>query len=293
MTWLDRISPQLHLAGGLRQSWPWRDPRRCLHDHELLCFGPNFHGRISWDGGHVDLGGEDWAIIPPGLAHVCEGGGPGAPWRLWVHFDWDYSDGRDVALPLMTYAPVALRRERLRPAPAWVPLNGVTSGRLDGFTAVRDLHRRLCAAWSGGAQHHRAAARGLLLELLARVLAPDPGTGGDERRELALRIREVLDRMADQPFANADALRTSLARLGRSADHCAKVFRSVFGLPPARYLAARRMAQAEELLASGRRPADVARDLGFDDAGYFNRLFRRQTGVAPGRWQGRGRQRPD
>jgi AraC-like DNA-binding protein len=101
-------------------------------------------------------------------------------------------------------------------------------------------------------------------------------------------VREVLDAVAAQPFERADALRTALRRLGRSPDHAARSFRAVFGLAPARYLAVQRMRRAQELLLAGLVPSAVARELGFGDAGYFNRVFRRATGSAPGYWAAAG-----
>jgi len=282
MDWLDRVEPRVHVAGAIRQHHPWRDSRRTLHDHELLLFGRGFYGRISWDGGGSTLTGEDWIIIPSGLAHTCQGGGPGGPWRAWVHFDWDGSAGPDPQ-PLMTYAPHPLAAPVLRPAPPWLPLALPAQGRIDGFPAVRDLHARLAAAWRAGGAGHRALARGLLLELLALLLGGGAGTP-DRRSRLALQVRDVLDAIAAQPFARSDALRTRLAALGHTADTGARAFRTVFGLTPTRYLAAQRMRQAEELLAAGLRPAEAARRLGYDDPGYFHRVFRRLHGRPPGRW---------
>lgn len=281
MDWLDRIEPRLHVAGAVRQLQAWRDSRRSLHDHELLLFSRGFSGRISWDGGGMTLSGDDWIIIPPGLAHTCQGGGPGGPWRAWVHFDWDGTAGPDPQ-PLMTYAPATPSAAALRPAPAWLPLALPAQGRIAGFPAVRDLHARLAAAWRTGGPGRRALARGLLLELLALLLGGE-AAGPDRRSRLALQVRDELDAIAAQPFARSDALRSRLARLGHTADTGARAFRAVFGLSPTRYLAAQRMRQAEELLAAGLRPVEAARRLGYADAGYFHRVFRRLHGRPPGR----------
>lgn len=290
MDWMERCNPQVHVAGATRQRWPWRDALRTLHDHELLLFAPGFSGAICCDYGTTRISGADWVIIPPGLPHTCQGSGPGSPWRAWVHFDWDYSD--EIAPRLLTYAPAAPGAGQLRTAPDWVPLRGVAQGAIAAFPAVRDLHARLVVAWRHGGRAERIAARGLLLELLAALLAAEAGAERDPRQVLALAVRDALDAIAAQPFAVSAALRTALARLGRSPDHCARAFRAVFGIPPARYLAAQRTRQAEELLGDGMPAAAVARALGFSDPGYFNRMFRRQAGCAPGRWRQRRRGRP-
>lgn len=283
MHWLERIAPRPHAVGSVRQRWPWRDARRTLHDHELLLFGRGFNGRIAWDGGHATITGEDWIIIPPGLAHTCDGGGAGSPWRAWIHFDWDASAGDDPQ-PLMTYAPCAIPPQALRLPPAWMAAKVPAQGRIDAMPSLRSLHGGMMAAWCRGGPAGRTQARALLLQLLVALF--DPGASAtDQNGQLAQRVREVLDAIAAQPFARSDALRTRLSALGHTADTCARAFRTVFGITPSRYLAAQRMRQAEELLASGLRPADAARRLGFDDPGYFNRVFRRTAGCAPGRYR--------
>lgn len=280
MSWLDRCNPQLHAASAIRQRWPWFDALRTLHDHELLLFGPGYDGRIAWDGGVVPVRGSSWVLIPPGQPHTCHGTASAA-WRAWVHFDWEHGPALS---PLMTYAPSRAPERVLRRAPAWVPLRGVASGQIRDLPEARDLHGRIAAAWAHGGARRRSFGRGLLLELLLRLLAPEDGEPVDRGQALAVRVRDALDAIAAQPFARADALRTALARLGRSPDHAARAFRSVFGVAPARYLALQRMRRAQELLLTGMRAATVARELGFADAGYFNRVFRRVTGTAPARW---------
>jgi AraC-like DNA-binding protein len=290
MDWLQRCNPQIHVVGVTRQRLPWRDALRTLHDHELLFFAPGFSGAISWNSGTARISGSDWALIPPGLPHTCQGSGPGSPWRAWVHFDWDYYD--ETVPRLLTYAPAVVPASQLRLPPAWVPLRGVVQGAIVAFPALRDLHARLVVAWRHGGRPERIAARGLLLELLAVLFAGEAGTERDPRQVLALTVRDVLDHIAAQPFATSEALRTALARLGRSPDHCARAFRAVFGISPARYLAAQRTRQAEELLGEGMPAVEVARALGFTDPGYFNRMFRRQAGCAPGHWRRRQLEHP-
>lgn len=283
MHWLERLDPRPHAAGSVRQRWPWRDARRTLHDHELLLFGRGYHGRIVWDGGHATISGDGWIIIPPGLPHTCDGGGTGSPWRAWIHFDWDASAGADPQ-QLMTYAPAAAPPQALRPAPAWVAAELPAQGRIDAMPALRNLHGGVMAAWRRGGPAGRTQARALLLQLLAALF--DPGFAAtDQRSQLAQRVREALDAIATQPFARSDALRTRLAALGHTADTCTRAFRAVFGITPTRYLAVQRMRQAEELLAGGMRAVEVAQRLGFDDPGYFNRVFRRTAGCAPGRYR--------
>jgi AraC-like DNA-binding protein len=61
-------------------------------------------------------------------------------------------------------------------------------------------------------------------------------------------------------------------------------FRQVLGRPPIRYLTDWRMYLAEDLLASGRPVAAVARRVGYDSEEAFSRAFKRAHSVSPGAW---------
>ncbi|WP_433058943.1 AraC family transcriptional regulator [Dactylosporangium sp. CS-033363] len=97
-------------------------------------------------------------------------------------------------------------------------------------------------------------------------------------RRLADRLRELLD--AD--LAGGITLREAGALLGAHPGHLVRTFTSAFGLPPHRYLMSRRIERARRLLLAGRRPAEVAAEVGFHDQAHLHRHFRRHVGVTPG-----------
>ncbi len=71
-----------------------------------------------------------------------------------------------------------------------------------------------------------------------------------------------------------------VARL--SPYHFARAFRQSTGMPPHRYLIAVRIARAKELLESTTLPISaVALAVGYQDQGYFARLFLREVGLTP------------
>lgn len=74
-----------------------------------------------------------------------------------------------------------------------------------------------------------------------------------------------------------------LARLVHmSPFHFARLFKISTGLPPHRFVVARRMEQAKRLLASGDLPiATVGRVVGFRTASHFSAAFHRVTGMTP------------
>jgi AraC family transcriptional regulator len=77
----------------------------------------------------------------------------------------------------------------------------------------------------------------------------------------------------------------AVARL--SPYHFARQFKAATGLPPHRYVIARRVERAKQLLQAGTELslAQVAARAGFSDQSQFSRHFRRLVGVTPGRFR--------
>lgn len=75
---------------------------------------------------------------------------------------------------------------------------------------------------------------------------------------------------------------TIAAELGCNPDYLGRVFRSIYGRTLTEAIHARRMRNAIRLLAEGRERIDeVARLCGFEDCGYFRRIFKRTQGMTP------------
>lgn len=95
--------------------------------------------------------------------------------------------------------------------------------------------------------------------------------------ELASRARVYLDQHPDVPVRLNDlarALSTSPSRLTYS-------FRTVHGVPLARYSLRARLARAAVLLPESDDLARLAVDLGFASHSHFSRTFARWTGLTP------------
>jgi AraC family transcriptional regulator len=77
----------------------------------------------------------------------------------------------------------------------------------------------------------------------------------------------------------------AVARL--SPYHFARQFKAATGLPPHRYVIARRVERAKQLLQAGTdlSLAQVAACAGFADRSQFCHHFRRLVGVTPGRFR--------
>lgn len=124
----------------------------------------------------------------------------------------------------------------------------------------------------------------LLLVQACRLLpAANDGTAVPRRAAMLVsRYRDQIDRHLRDDWSVADharALGTSVARLRACCVETA-------GASPIRLLHARLIAEARRQLAyTDRTVAEIGYDLGFDDAAYFSRFFRRGVGVAPAGWR--------
>ena len=98
--------------------------------------------------------------------------------------------------------------------------------------------------------------------------------------EVAADLRDLLDTRASEPVTLAEASRL----LGASPGHLTRCFTRAFGIPPHRYLLARRIDAARKRLLDGQPPALVAADVGFHDQAHLTRHFKRHVGTTPARF---------
>ena len=99
-------------------------------------------------------------------------------------------------------------------------------------------------------------------------------------RKALLSVRDFLDAEYARPIESGDLER--IADLDRFS--LARSFRNTFGTAPHRYLVARRVAAARNLIAEGTSLAVVAGACGFADQSHLNRHFKAHFGMTPGRY---------
>lgn len=65
-------------------------------------------------------------------------------------------------------------------------------------------------------------------------------------------------------------------------------FKQATGMPPLEYVHALRLEEAKQLLESGNQPIEeIANQVGYEDAGFFSRLFRRKVHLTPAQYRKR------
>ncbi|MEI6321520.1 MAG: AraC family transcriptional regulator [bacterium] len=118
-----------------------------------------------------------------------------------------------------------------------------------------DSCRRACMALSPAASEGSAISKRLIRAIDPGGLPPMPG-------ELARRV-------------------------GLQQDHLNRLVRRSIGLTLGQWRDRELLKATEEILSQGGRIQAAAMKLGFSDANYFSRWFRRQTGMTPRSWQTR------
>lgn len=84
--------------------------------------------------------------------------------------------------------------------------------------------------------------------------------------------------------------REQAERLGLSYTHFRRSFRAYAGVPPHRFVIQTRLLKAASLLLRTDRPVtEIARSVGFNDLGYFARVFRRFHEISPAAFRAQGR----
>lgn len=154
-------------------------------------------------------------------------------------------------------------------------------------TAAR-LLQRACSAFDKDRRVARLQiqrALELLLESVGTIeMRPAPA---DQRTQglapwQARRVTDLIQAHLEMPIrvedmANATRLSTS---------YFFRAFKHSFSVSPHAYVLALRLARAKELLSeSDEQISQVAMACGFADQAHFSRVFRRETGCAPGHWR--------
>lgn len=102
----------------------------------------------------------------------------------------------------------------------------------------------------------------------------------------AATLREWLDTLV---FASAPSLDEMAMKISRSRGQTIRIFKAEYGETPVQYLIGRKLEAARVLLrGSPVAIKEIAEQLHFSDEYYFAAMFKRKTGIAPGRYRAAG-----
>lgn len=190
---------------------------------------------------------------------------------------------------VMLRVPSATVRRAADELGAPVPVPGASA-----WPTVRpphpDLHllgRSMAGALTATDRRRTMLVEGLSVALLALVLDRGPTD------PVAAQVRDLDDTQWSAAVEFADAslgsgldIDTWAAAVGLPTHEFARRFRSRAGSPPYAWFLDRRVHRARQLLLRSRDSlADIALASGFNSQSHFTDVFRRRTGVPPGRWR--------
>lgn len=123
---------------------------------------------------------------------------------------------------------------------------------------------------------------GLCRYLLSRFLTTPAGAQDTTEAIRFLPVLRYIDEHLSEPVCNADLA----GILYLSTTYFANLFTKQFGMSPRQYVLNKRMsAAATQLMERDATVKEIAFSLGFDNESYFNRLFRKFTGMSPGAYR--------
>jgi AraC-like DNA-binding protein len=225
-------------------------------DH-LLIYCSDGQAFLNLNGEAFTISAGDLVLLPAGASHRYTAD-PANPWTIhWVHYTGPLADAFTGHMGFDRQTPVLYigRQPRLL-----VDFNGLLSVRQTGFRTSGLIHvanrlRQLLAAIPMIAEHSEQDA-GPDLEVLNSYM----------RENLEQRL--TLEQLAD------------LA--GLSPAHFATRYRKRTGISPIQHFLRLKVERSCQLLDSTTLPfAAISRQLGYDDAYYFSRLFKKIMGKSP------------
>ena len=254
----------------------WGERFHVSKSHELIHV---LHGQavIHFRKRSFQVGTGDTFVIPEGAPHKDVSAEAGAYRVLMAFFDWPGHERlvRDLS-------PAALLR---------LPAGGKSH--------LQMMMKELEGEHAGEAPDARGRMQTILLEILlalARYTRPSARPTPDAKQVLARERRRRL--VADvracllAHCAETLGLEALAAQHDVSPFHLSRCFTQELGLSLTDLLTTIRVERAKELLKDGTAPVKtVAAQVGYGDANYFAKVFRRTTGLSPTEYQARGRPR--
>lgn len=168
--------------------------------------------------------------------------------------------------------------------PRMITLPSTTGTATELFVLITRLAQELESRLFGHVVGAEALLTQIFLLLVRRARLDQPDDGGASRNEtcLAERYRELID----QHYWQNLPLQDYASMMGVSVAQLRAACVAATGHSPTKMIHARIITEAKRNLIFGEKPIEqIAFGLGFSDAAYFTRFFRREVGEAPSQFR--------
>ncbi|MFC6672275.1 AraC family transcriptional regulator [Marinobacterium aestuariivivens] len=254
------LSEQLYPLGiGYYQHARGHRMQRDRHDDYLLIYCIEGRGRIETDGRNRRIRPGDLVLLPRGHSHRYETDAR-EPWTIyWVHFDGPRADDFIAALEPDPQSPL-------------IPL-GIHSRLVADFEALIDARQ---------ASHNLAAfvhCANQLRQLLTHIalLRPIAKRQADDSLDLEKVHSLMQARLHEQLDVGTLAAAVSLSKY-----HFIKKYKALTGTTPINHFIHLKIERACHLLdVTTKGVNEVAWAVGYEDAYYFSRIFKKSMGISP------------
>lgn len=266
-------------------------PERSLYDFGLI-FVQEGELVFEYEGRTVVLGANDLHIMPPGIRHK-EYIRNGAGCRyVNIHFDMVYCGHRRNWSVYKMYLNACCENSRayVTPDEAFVDADNINNHILsepffysyDEPEEIQHIINAICVANErllfDSSEENELRLKKYMLDLLLYVFAPI-------ERLCANRSETVVSLFIE--YVHEDITRTfdynAFAKSkGYSPNYFRKIFKDVMHVTPWEYVKQIRLRKARQLLREGILTVkEVAVGVGFEDAFYFSKFFKKEVGCAP------------
>ena len=213
--------------------------------------------------------------------------------------DWD---GMRMARPESACNGVEAlaRMETLRPDIAFVDMNMPLMGGVDFLSRATALYpdtRFIVVSGYDSFDYARAAIRFNVVDYLLKPIDADELDAAlkkalaqlpqrPEEARTPAELAEAVKRYIDENYRQSISLDTLAERFYFSREYIGRTFRAQYGCAVYEYIQQRRMEQAKALLANPRLTLQgIAEHLGYSNANYFSKAFRRHFGASPSEYR--------
>lgn len=256
----NKLSRDLYpLGAGYYQQASGHRMERLEHDDNLLIYCLEGKGMVRINQKNIAVKTGDLVILPRGIAHQYASS-PNYPWTIyWCHFEGDLADEFVQHLQVPKQKPI-------------IPLGLHSSlvGEFDALLEARHSSYHLNAFINAANQLRQILTHIALLQPLVRSQDSDSFDLEKIHSLMQARIHEQLD---------IDTLANSV---NLSKFHFIKRYKELTGTTPINHFIQLKIERACHLLdISSRTIAEVAFMVGYEDAYYFSRIFKKVMGISP------------